>query len=80
MPVIGGGYFEFFSPVFNIADSSIFVGVVIILFMQKKFFKHHTDEETTAESTQQSVDDNFVSVEPLTDKNAGGKTEETIQS
>lgn len=45
MPGIGGGFFEFFSPVFNIADSSIFVGVVIILFMQKKFFKQHTDED-----------------------------------
>jgi signal peptidase II len=40
MPYFGGHYFEFFSPVFNIADSSIFIGVVIILFMQKKFFKH----------------------------------------
>lgn len=39
VPLIGGRYFEFFSPVFNIADSSIFIGVVIILLMQKKFFK-----------------------------------------
>lgn len=39
VPLIGGRYFEFFSPVFNIADSSIFIGVVIILVMQKKFFK-----------------------------------------
>jgi signal peptidase II len=38
MPFLGGRYFEFFSPVFNIADSSIFIGVVIILIMQKKFF------------------------------------------
>ena len=39
IPYIGGDYFLFFSPVFNIADSSIFVGVVVILFCQKKFFK-----------------------------------------
>jgi signal peptidase II len=39
VPFLGGRYFEFFSPVFNIADSSIFIGVVIILIMQKKFFK-----------------------------------------
>lgn len=39
MPLIGGRYFEFFSPVFNIADSSIFIGVATILIMQKKFFK-----------------------------------------
>lgn len=39
VPGVGGSYFEFFSPVFNIADSSIFIGVVIILIMQKRFFK-----------------------------------------
>lgn len=39
VPVIGGDYFLFFSPVFNIADSSIFMGVVTILVFQKRFFK-----------------------------------------
>ncbi|MBI3218960.1 MAG: lipoprotein signal peptidase [Bacteroidetes bacterium] len=39
MPVLGGQDFLFFSPVFNIADSSIFLGVVSILIFQKKFFK-----------------------------------------
>ena len=38
VPVVGGEYFLFFSPVFNIADSSIFLGVVSILIFQKKFF------------------------------------------
>jgi len=41
IPVLGGEYFLFFSPVFNVADSSIFIGVVIILFSQKRFFKEH---------------------------------------
>ena len=39
MPVLGGNYFMFFSPVFNIADSSIFLGVAAILIYQRKFFK-----------------------------------------
>jgi signal peptidase II len=39
IPWKAGEYFEFFSPVFNIADSSIFVGVVSILIFQRKFFK-----------------------------------------
>lgn len=39
IPVLGGNYFLFFSPVFNIADSSIFIGVASILIFQKKFFK-----------------------------------------
>lgn len=46
VPFFGGEYFLFFSPVFNIADSSIFVGVVIILIFQRKFFSeriHHDD-------------------------------------
>jgi signal peptidase II len=41
IPLLGGKYFEFFSPVFNIADSSIFIGVVLILILQKKFFKEN---------------------------------------
>jgi signal peptidase II len=38
-PIWGGQEFIFFRPVFNIADSSITVGVFIILFFQKRFFK-----------------------------------------
>ncbi len=78
IPFIGGGYFEFFSPVFNIADSSIFVGVVIILFMQKKFFQQHVEEEPSADSTQQSVDDNFVSTDKLSGGHIESQSEEKI--
>ncbi|MBX2967762.1 MAG: lipoprotein signal peptidase [Cyclobacteriaceae bacterium] len=46
VPYLGGKYFEFFSPVFNIADSSIFLGVVTILIMQKKFFKEAPTPKT----------------------------------
>lgn len=53
LPIVGGDYFEFFSPVFNIADSSIFMGVVIILFSQKRFFKEELKAEAqTGESEQ----------------------------
>lgn len=51
VPFIGGRYFEFFSPVFNIADSSIFLGVVTILIMQKKFFKEKHQEQPIADIT-----------------------------
>ena len=40
MPVVGGEVFTFFSPVFNIADSSIFLGVVTILIFQRRFFAY----------------------------------------
>jgi len=38
-PFWGGNKFIFFRPVFNIADSSITIGVFILIFFQKKFFK-----------------------------------------
>ena len=40
LPVWGGQDFEFFSPVFNLADASISTGVIAILIWQKKFFPH----------------------------------------
>jgi len=39
VPWLGGKEFEFFSPVFNIADASISMGLIIILLFQKRFFK-----------------------------------------
>lgn len=45
IPMVGGENFLFFSPVFNIADSSIFIGVVSILIFQRKFFPYHLDLE-----------------------------------
>jgi signal peptidase II len=44
VPFVGGDYFLFFSPVFNLADTSIFIGVTIILIMQKRFFKHQDEQ------------------------------------
>ena len=38
IPFRGGDSFIFFRPVFNIADSSITVGVALILIFQKRFF------------------------------------------
>ena len=38
-PYVGGNDFIFFRPVFNIADSSITIGVFILIFFQKRFFK-----------------------------------------
>ncbi len=37
-PFWGGQRFEFFSPVFNIADASISIGLIVILLFQKRFF------------------------------------------
>lgn len=63
VPFVGGRYFEFFSPVFNIADSSIFIGVFIILVMQKRIFKEKTNPTET--STEQSASDPIVTDSPI---------------
>jgi signal peptidase II len=54
----GGEYFLFFSPVFNIADSSIFLGVATILIFQKRFFAHETMgmESKLPEETPRVID------------------------
>ena len=45
IPLIGGNDFQFFSPIFNIADASISTGVITLLVFQKRFFKKHFTEE-----------------------------------
>lgn len=37
VPYFSGNYFEFFRPVFNIADASISIGVLMLIIFQKKF-------------------------------------------
>lgn len=51
VPVWGGEDFEFFRPIFNLADAAISTGVIAILLFQKRFFgqqksktNHHTVE------------------------------------
>lgn len=43
VPIWGGSYYS--TPIFNIADSCIFIGVCLILFFQRRFFgEAHTNE------------------------------------
>ncbi len=50
-PMVGGGYYNFW-PIFNVADSSIFLAVIIILIRQKAFFKSSKVEGSDAETVQ----------------------------
>lgn len=45
MPYVGGDQFEFFSPIFNIADASISTGVITLLIFQKRFFKKEKPDD-----------------------------------
>ena len=48
VPIWGGEEFEFFRPIFNLADASISTGVITILVFQKRFFKHHISPENNS--------------------------------
>jgi signal peptidase II len=63
VPIWGGDRdFEFFRPVFNIADASISVGVITILIFQNRFFKKHSAPQTsTVETSTEVTDSNQVS-------------------
>jgi signal peptidase II len=45
IPRVGGQELIFFRPIFNLADTSISVGIMVILVFQKRFFRHEAVEE-----------------------------------
>jgi len=55
VPFLGGDDFLFFRPVFNLADSSITIGVVIILLFQKRFFGTKEDAKIQKIKTDESI-------------------------
>ncbi len=59
VPFWGGDEFEFFRPVFNIADASISIGVITILLFQNKFFKKTEHQTPVTVETNATVDDNM---------------------
>ena len=54
LPFLGGKDFEFFSPIFNIADASISVGVITLLLFQKRFL-HKKEEVITTDYTSREI-------------------------
>lgn len=62
-PFWAGEDFEFFRPVFNVADAAISIGFVIILLGQKIFFKEETtsnqiDDDAQVVTANNEVEDN----------------------
>jgi signal peptidase II len=54
IPFFGGDRLQFFRTVFNIADSSITIGMALILINQKKYFDHSKEER---EKDKESADE-----------------------
>ncbi|PWU03943.1 MAG: lipoprotein signal peptidase [Bacteroidetes bacterium] len=56
-PFWGGEDFEFFRPVFNVADASISIGVLAILVFQRRFFEKKKQESHPTIETNTTVND-----------------------
>ncbi|MEI6576612.1 MAG: lipoprotein signal peptidase [Bacteroidota bacterium] len=57
IPIWGGEDFQFFRPVFNMADASISCGVIILILFQTTLFEKHSghQQEGTSLETEASV-------------------------
>jgi signal peptidase II len=60
LPIWGGDTFLFFRPIFNIADSSISIGVFLLLIFQKKFTKQQIVHEEKTESDQTKAPESAI--------------------
>jgi signal peptidase II len=52
MPVVGGDPFVFFRPIFNIADSSISVGIALLLLFYRKDLSEVSTAKTLPDTTE----------------------------
>lgn len=57
IPVVGGDDFQFFRPVFNIADSSITLGVIFMILFQKEFFGKK-ENQPVEEYSNEGIEEN----------------------
>lgn len=62
-PWLGGDYFLFFRPVFNVADSAISVGIALIFIFQKRFFKSIETAQTEESDKEPETDMSINSIE-----------------
>ena len=68
IPFVGGDYFEFFEPVFNIADTAITVGIALFILTQRKQRqKANADSATEEPATGVAADvvSGVASADPL---------------
>jgi signal peptidase II len=62
VPFFGGNNFDFFSPIFNLADASISTGIIAIFIFQKYFFKSNSSEINTQSIETKTLVNDEISV------------------
>lgn len=55
IPFFGGKDFDFFSPIFNLADASISTGIIAVFVFQKRFFKNETIKVSSETITTKTI-------------------------
>lgn len=60
VPFVGGSELVFFRPIFNIADSSITIGVIILLLFYNRIFPKHKLAETELLPDQTIQNENII--------------------
>jgi len=63
-PGKAGEEFIFFRPIFNLADTSISVGIISILVWQRRFFPHQVEVDKLNEETSQKASDSILPQPP----------------
>ncbi len=65
LPFWGGKEFLFFRPVFNIADSSISVGVILLIIFQRRFFANPENKKTKSPEEDVLTAESGVQADPF---------------
>lgn len=55
LPLVGGNRFQFFRPIFNVADVSISTGVIALIVLYRSFFRSGASKGTQVPGNQQSI-------------------------
>ncbi len=80
LPWIGGEEWLFFSPIFNVADASITIGVAIILLFQRRFFREELSEHRPSAPAAAPTTDGQVLEEEVPPQEAAPKRQENSLS
>lgn len=81
LPFFGGNYFSFFSAIFNLADTSIFLGAISIIFFHNRMFVEEEEtEETNALESNQPLNDTASDITNSVENSSTSKNSDTNNS